>query len=275
MSEGRPGTSRGRTWFEALTGAVGVGSPRSILCCDAPLGDEQARFLAVVPDAHNRFPRARAGEVGVEEAWGLAQRVREVIESDAHGTRRPLIAIVDVVSQAYGRLEELLGIHLAGAAAVDAYTSARIAGHPVLALLVGRAVSGAFLAHGAQANRILALSDPGVVVHAMGKAAAARVTRRSVAEIESLGELVPPMSYDIRVYADLGLLDGLITGVDADAPSTADVARVAAQLASAVEQVRAEPHGGAARVHTLRRRPAGSATLEVRQRMLAQWMSAP
>jgi malonate decarboxylase gamma subunit len=40
----------------------------------------------------------------------------------------------------------------------------------VIALLVGKAMSGAFLAHGYQANRLIALRDPGVMVHAMGKA---------------------------------------------------------------------------------------------------------
>jgi malonate decarboxylase gamma subunit len=48
----------------------------------------------------------------------------------------------------------LLGIHLACAAAVDAYASARLAGHPVIALLVGKAMSGAFLAHGYQAEYV-------------------------------------------------------------------------------------------------------------------------
>ncbi|MDP0977954.1 biotin-independent malonate decarboxylase subunit gamma, partial [Klebsiella pneumoniae] len=78
------------------------------------------------------------------------------------------------------------GIHLALAAAADAYAAARLAGHPVIGLIVGRAMSGALLAHGYQANRLLALDDADVMVHAMGKAAAARVTLRSVADLERL-----------------------------------------------------------------------------------------
>ena len=58
---------------------------------------------------------------------------------------------------------------------MDGYARARLAGNPVIALLVGKAMSGAFLAHGYQAQRIIALRDPGVMVHAMGKAAAARI----------------------------------------------------------------------------------------------------
>ena len=50
----------------------------------------------------------------------------------------------------------------------------------MIALLVGKAMSGAFLAHGYQANRIVALRDPGVMVHARGKESAARVTLRTV-----------------------------------------------------------------------------------------------
>ena len=76
-------------------------------------------------------------------------------------------------------------IFLAAAAAADAYGSARLAGH-VITLVVGHALSGAFLTHGYQANRILAFDDDGVMIHAMHKEAAARVTRRSVDELEKL-----------------------------------------------------------------------------------------
>src|SRR5580658_7977604 len=189
--------SRGLRWFQALTGEEGLlpGGLRTVRAADARIGAELARCLAVVPDAANRFPRARAGELGIDEAWALAQQVRRTLAEHSAGAPRPLLAIVDVTSQAYGRSEELLGIHLACAAAVDAYASARLAGHPVISLLVGKAMSGAFLAHGYQANRIIALDSPEVMVQAMGKQSAARVTRRSVAELDVLGETIVPMAY--------------------------------------------------------------------------------
>src|SRR6185437_15512514 len=230
--------SRGRTWFDSLTGSAGAreNGPRTVLAADAALGKEVARFLAVVPDPNNRFPRARHGEVGLDEGWALAREVREIMQTTDEGqVARPIIAIVDVSSQAYGRREEMLGIHLACAAAADAYASARLAGHPVIALLVGKAMSGAFLAHGYQANRILALDSPDVMVHAMGKQAAARVTRRSVEDIEALGKSNPPMAYDIRTYAELGLLHRLITGVNAAAPSDGDIQRIRQALIATVE----------------------------------------
>jgi malonate decarboxylase gamma subunit len=269
-------SQRGRIWFEALTGGAGVvaGGLRSVCVADAALGGAPARFIAVVPAAHNRFPRARAGEVGLDEGWTLALHVRRAIAADLDGARRPIIAIVDVSSQAYGRREELLGIHLACAAAADAYASARLAGHPVIALLVGKAMSGAFLAHGYQANRIIALDSPEVMVHAMGKQAAARVTRRSVAELEMLGATFAPMAYDIRSFARLGLLYTLIAGVDADAPGQADVARVRGELLRAIADTRAGSPDLRVRLAAPEARETRAASIEVRRRLAEQWDAA-
>jgi malonate decarboxylase gamma subunit len=269
-------SERGRIWFEALTGADGVveSTPQSIRVADAVLGGERARYIAVVADTHNRFARARQGEVGLDEACALAVHVRRAIGADRHRARRPIVAIVDVASQAYGWCEELLGIHLACAAAADAYASARLAGHPVIALIVGKAMSGAFLAHGYQANRILALDSPEVMVHAMGKQAAARVTRRSIAELESLGERIAPMAYDIHSYARLGLLHKLIAGVNADAPGQSDVERVRAELAGAVADARAGTTDLASRLASSAARQTRAASLEVRRRLAQQWDAA-
>jgi malonate decarboxylase gamma subunit len=279
LSTQRHLSQRGRIWFEALTGKTGnegrpEAAPRSVCVADAALGGEPARFIAVVPDAHNRFPRARWGEVGLDEACAVAVHVRDVIASDRHGTRRPIVAIVDVASQAYGWREEMLGIHLACAAAADAYASARLAGHPVIALLVGTAMSGAFLAHGYQANRILALDSPEVIVHAMGKQAAARVTRRSVSELEMLGEKIAPMAYDIRSFARLGMLHKLIEGVNADAPGPADVGRVRAELQAAIADAHAGTRDLASRLASPAAHRLRAASIEVRRRLAQQWDAA-
>ncbi|MDB5977451.1 MAG: biotin-independent malonate decarboxylase subunit gamma [Nevskia sp.] len=266
-------SARGITWLRALTAQDGViqGAPATVRVAEAALGDEPASFIAVVPDPHNRFPRARNGEVGLEEGWTLARQVRKIIAAGKDGVRRPIIALVDVSSQAYGRREELLGVHLACAAAADAYASARLAGHPVIALLVGKAMSGAFLAHGYQANRLLALDSPEVMVHAMGKQAAARVTRRSVADLEKLGERIAPMAYDIRAYAKLGLLHQLIEGVDADAPGAADVQRVREALLAAIADTRAGPSDLSSRLSSPAAHATRAASIEVRRRLAEQW----
>jgi malonate decarboxylase gamma subunit len=118
-----------------------------------------------------------------------------------------------------------------------AYARARLAGHPVIALLVGKAMSGAFLAHGYQANRLIALRDPGVMVHAMGKASAARVTLRSVEELEALAASVPPMAYDIDSYASLGLLWETLSVEQIEQPTAEDLARVNECLKQAISDI--------------------------------------
>lgn len=265
--------SRGRTWFSLLTSSDGrlEQGPRTVLKADIQLGREIARVLAVVPDLNNRFPRARHGEVGLDEGWTLAREVREAMRADEGSVARPIVAIVDVSSQAYGRREELLGIHLACAAAADAYASARLAGHPVVALLVGKAMSGAFLAHGYQANRILALDSPEVSIHAMGKQAAARVTRRSVEELEELGKRIPPMAYDVRSFATLGLVHKLIDGVNADQPTVVHVERVRREIVDAISDAR---RGGPDLFRRLlgdAARHTRMASIEVRKRLAEQW----
>ncbi len=263
--------SRGQVWLDALSASSArQGGP--VRHADAPLGDEAARFLAVVPDPENRFARARENVVGLEQGWLLARAVREVLEADRHAAvKRPLVAIVDVKSQAYGRREELLGVHLACAAAVDAYASARLAGHPVIALILGPAMSGAYLAHGYQANRILALDAPGTTVHAMGREAAARVTRRTVEGLDALGDTVLPMSYKMSAYAKLGLLHELIEGIDADAPGEAGVERVRGALIAAVADARRGPTDLANRLASPDAQRMRAASIEVRKRLAEQW----
>ncbi|SOE81956.1 biotin-independent malonate decarboxylase, gamma subunit [Caballeronia arationis] len=264
--------SRGQRWFDALTSHADAQQSGPIRAADAPLGDETARFIAVVPDPQNRFPRARDNVVGLEQGWLLARAVREALDADRDAaTKRPLVAIVDVKSQAYGRREELLGVHLACAAAVDAYAQARLAGHPVIALIVGPAMSGAYLAHGYQANRIVALDAPGIAVHAMGREAAARVTRRSVEGLDALGDTVLPMSYKMSAYARLGLLHELIEGVDADAPADADIERVRASLIDAVKDARRGPRDLSNRLASAEAKRTRAASIEARKRLAEQW----
>jgi len=257
-------------WLPGLAGGqVLPGYPASLQVIDGELDNRLARFIAVVPDAHNPFPRARAGEVGLLEGWGLAKAVSEAVAADRDCEKRAIVAVIDVPSQAYGRREEALGIHQALAGAVQAYAEARLAGHPVIGLLVGKAMSGAFLAHGYQAQRLIALDDDGVMVHAMGKAAAARITLRSVEALEALAAEVPPMAYDLDSYASLGLLWRRLGVDNAETPSAADLAKVRTCLAEAVRDI-----GNST---DLSSRLAGEnrrASREVREHLRRQWQGA-
>jgi malonate decarboxylase gamma subunit len=270
---------RGRVWFKALTGQDGPmpGDPPSVLTADALIGGDQARFLCVVPDANGPFPCARHGEVGLEQAYTLAARIREVIAEDQGSSstknvkQRPIIAIVDVKSQAYGRREEIAGIHLAAATSADAYATARFAGHPVITIIVGQAISGGFLTHGYQANRLLAFDDNEVLIHAMHKEAAARITRRTVEQLETLAKTVTPLSYDIVDYAKLGLLFKLLHVSNPEKPSKEEVTLVRSEIIAAIQDARQGAFDLRNRVESEEARVERKASRLVRARLEAEW----
>jgi len=264
---------RGRAWFTGLTGVATVmpGDPDSVLTADAKLGNEKARFLCVVPNPNARFPCARQGEVGLEEAYTIAFRVREAMDADEDGSKRPIVAIVDVKSQAYGRREEIAAIFLAAAAAANAYADARMAGHPVISLVVGHALSGGFLTHGYQANRILALDDECVVIHAMHKEAAARITRRSVDQLDELAHSVVPMSYDVHDFAKLGLLHALLHADSPEQPKPQDIKKVSQDLAAAAQDAREGPLDLSNRWSSAEAQVTRKATRLVREHMRQAW----
>jgi biotin-independent malonate decarboxylase gamma subunit len=135
----------------------------------------------------------------------------------------------------------MAGLHQAMAAGTDAYHAARVAGHPIVAIVVGTALSGGFLTHGLQANQILAFDDPGVEIHAMHKAAAARITMRTVEQLDELAKTVVPMSYNVEDWAKLGFCDGLLKVENADAPTPHDVDAVSAAIGDAVQRARSGP----------------------------------
>ena len=261
--------SRGELWLETLAPNARrlAGLCPSVQVADGELNGETVRFVAVVPDANNHFPRAAKGEVGLLEGWTLAKVISETVAADADkAVKRPIVAVIDVPSQAYGRREEGFGIHQALAGAAAAYANARLAGHPVIGLIVGKAMSGAFLAHGYQANRLIAFNDKGVLIHAMGKESAARITLRTVEALEKLAATIPPMAYDISNYATLGLLENLLDISNPDAPSSSDLALVKTTLQEAINAARQDA--------TLKNRLGADnrrSSALVRERMKASW----
>ncbi|WP_431801040.1 biotin-independent malonate decarboxylase subunit beta [Halobacillus andaensis] len=263
--------SRGRTWFTALTTKTKSNLTPSVLCADEEIEDERVRYISVVPNLNSRYHRAREGEVGLEEGWTIAHYVREAIEQDDGGDRRAIVAIVDVPSQAYGYTEELLGLHQAGAAAVDAYAAARRAGHPVVTLVVGNAISGAFLTHGLQANRILALDDEKVNIHVMSKQSAARITRRTVQELEEATKKTPAMAYDVLSFSTLGALHELIGGVNASNPESEDIKLIERKIVESIDSARSGPSDLRIRLQSLQAKDNRSASIKVRERLETLW----
>ncbi len=263
--------SRGREWLTALAATEPAGVIPSVIRADTA----DATYLAIVPDPQNPFHRARNGEVGLTESWALAETINDVVSADAEtDNKRAIVAVVDLPSQAYGRIEETAGLHQAIAATVDAYHRARNAGHPTVAIVVGQALSGGFLAHGLQAQQILALDDPGVQIHAMHKSAAARITLRTVDELKKLAETVVPLSYNVRDWAQLGFCDGLLPISDADDPTADDISAVRHAVDSAIAAARSGPRDLSNRLESPGALQNRKASRTIRDEMFAQWHGA-
>jgi len=258
---------RGRVWLEKLAagGAPVAGLPPSVLASDTAIDGHAVRVIAVVPDTHARFARARNGEVGIDEGFGLARAIRATPQGSA------ILAIVDVPGQAFGTREEAVGLQRALAASAEAYVLARRGGHPVLALVVGKAISGAFLAHGLQAGWIGALDDGAIEIHVMSEPAVARVTRMEREDLARVAREVPATARDIKTFATFGAIDRIFEVSDPDAPSGADVSRVLQTLA----QVLREPELGLRDPVERLARPQAQATRaiarRVRDELQAQW----
>jgi len=258
---------RGRVWFERLTagGSSVDGLPASVLAADVSLRGVPVRAIAVVPDPGARMRRARSGEVGIDEGHGIAAAVKGAPPDSG------ILAIVDVPGQAFGREEEEIGLQLALAAAVEAYAIRRRAGTPIAALLVGKAISGAFLAHGMQAGWIGALADPQIEVHVMSAAATARVTRMAPEQIARLAGEIPATSRRIQSFASFGAIDTLFDVADPDDPSPTDVDAVASAVAAALADPVRGCRNPVARLNADAAQTTRALAREVRARIDAEW----
>ena len=266
--------SRGYKWFSYLTGIVHpTSSVPSVLAADIEKNGQLCRYISIVPDPNNKFPRGRDGEVGLLEGWTVAQVVRDVIQQDENKEiKRPIVAIIDVPSQAYGYKEELIGINLALAASADAYATARQKGHPVIGLIVGNAISGGFLAHGLQSNRLIALDDETITIQAMSKASAARITKRTIAELEEATKKVPAMAYDVRSYSTLGALYKLVSNIKPDQPTEQNIEEIEHTLVEAINSAKGTVTDLSFRLQTKAALAGGrAATIKTRELLKEQW----
>ena len=269
-----PAHSRGRVWFEALTkgGTPVETTVGSVLAADITVGGKPCRVIAVVPDANTAYPRTVKGEVGLQQGWELARIVRATMEEDKDkAEKRAITALVDVPSQAYGYREEYNGIFLSCAASVNAYADARHAGHPVVTFIVGNAISGAFLAHGLQGSYMLSLDDETITVHAMSKKSAARITKRSIADMDDAADKVAAIAYDIHSFNRLGAVNKLLRFADHDHPTDADAEAVKQELAAGAAASRSWSNRLSYRLETPNGADYRRLSAEVRRRMREAW----
>ncbi|MDL2258939.1 biotin-independent malonate decarboxylase subunit gamma [Eubacteriales bacterium OttesenSCG-928-K08] len=161
-----------------------------------------------------RFPVVYAGIIGLEEAYKMAEAVYASIAADdglPPEKKRPLVLIVDSPGNGPGKIEEIFGMNKATGAYQLALIEARQKGHPVVAMIIGRAISGAFLCHGLQADRILTLSkEYGTMIHVMPLSSIARITKRDIETLETLSKTNPVFASGADYFYKLGGVEEII-----------------------------------------------------------------
>lgn len=181
----------------------------------AKIASRTVTIIANDTDAYNeRFPVVFAGVIGIEEAYKMARAVYATIEADREkpiGEKRPVVLIVDTPGNAPGKVEEIIGMNKATGAYQLALAEARNIGHPTIALVIGRAISGAFLCHGLQADHILALSkDFGTIIHVMPLTSISRITKMDIERLEELSHNNPVFASGVDFFYRLGGVNEII-----------------------------------------------------------------
>jgi malonate decarboxylase gamma subunit len=186
----------------------------------ARLNGDTCTVIAIDAMKVNRkFRVVYAGIIGLEEGYKMALAVYHSIKADREkpeGQKRPLVLIVDTPGNGPGKLEEIFGINKATGAYQLALAEARKAGHPVVALVVGRAISGGFLCHGLQADHILCLGPQfGTLVHVMPLTSIARITKLDIEWLQELAESNPVFAAGPDFFYKLGGIDEMIDSIEA------------------------------------------------------------
>lgn len=183
------------------------------------LSGREATVIASDAEAFNeRFPVVFAGVIGLEEGYKMATAVYRTMRADEEQPmkkKRPIILIVDTPGNGPGKLEEIAGMNKSTGSYQLALAEARKMGHPVIAVVIGRAISGAFLCHGLQADHILALSkDYGTMIHVMPLTSIARITKLDIERLEALSTSNPVFAAGVDFFYKLGGVEEIIEKVE-------------------------------------------------------------
>ena len=165
-----------------------------------------------------RFPVIHSGIIGMEEGYKMALAVYHTMEADkdkAQGEKRPILLIVDTPGNGPGKVEEIFGMNKSTGGYQLALAEARKKGHPIVALVIGRAISGAFLCHGLQADHILSLSkDFGTMIHVMPLTSIAIITKTDIERLEELSKSNPVFAAGVNFFYQLGGVEEIVENLD-------------------------------------------------------------
>lgn len=186
----------------------------------AALNGEPCTVIANDAMAMNpKFPVVYAGIIGLEEGYKMALAVYHSIAADRDqplAKKRSLVLIVDTPGNGAGKLEEIAGMNKATGAYQLALAEARKVGHPIVAIVVGRAISGGFLCHGLQADHVLALAPQfNTMIHVMPLTSIARITRLDIEWLQDLAKTNPVFAAGPDFFFRLGGVEELVDSIDA------------------------------------------------------------
>jgi len=168
--------------------------------------------------ANPKFPVVYAGIIGLEEGYKMSLAVYHTIKADADQPmtgKRPLILIVDTPGNGAGKQEEIFGMNKATGAYQLALAEARKSGHPIIAIVVGRAISGGFLCHGLQADHVLSLgSKYNTMIHVMPLTSIARITKLDIEWLNELAKDNPVFAAGPDYFYKLGGVEEIIDSIE-------------------------------------------------------------
>jgi len=147
---------------------------------------------------------ANHAAIGVELALKLAGEVLRTVQQHPG---RAILLLVDTQGQRLRHRDELLGINAYMAHLAKSIEVARRAGHRIVSLVYGRAVSGGYITGGMMADACYALATAEISV--MNLPAMARVTKIPQDRLEALAKTSPVFAPGAENYLQMGALDEL------------------------------------------------------------------
>jgi malonate decarboxylase beta subunit len=141
-------------------------------------------------------------ELGIEAALALAAELLRVVREHPG---RPILVLVDSRGQRMSLRDEMLGLNGALGHLAACVELARLAGHRIVTLVRGDAVSGGVLPLGFMADEVDALEGANPWV--MSLPAMARVTKLPVEQLEELSRTSPILAPGLDAFVRLGAIE--------------------------------------------------------------------
>lgn len=171
-----------------------------ILCGTASYGEgKTAAVLGVV----NQTP------LGIDGAVALAGRVLEVVRGSPN---RPIVVLLDGMSQRMRRRDEMLGLNEYLAHLAKCFTLAARHGHRTVGVIFGRIAAGAFISTGLVQDMLVAV--PGGDPMVMDLPSIARVTKLPLERLEDLAKTTPVFAPGLPSEPPIGAVAEVWDGGD-------------------------------------------------------------